>query len=77
MKKTARVLLIALVTVLLNAAPAAAGPGNGDRCKNGGWENLETTNMAAFKNQGDCVSYVSNGGVLVVPCLPGDGSCWV
>jgi len=30
-------------------------------CKNGGWANLYRANGTGFKNQGDCVSYVSNG----------------
>ena len=33
-------------------------PTSVDQCKNYGWENYGTT----FKNQGDCVSFVTNGG---------------
>jgi hypothetical protein len=33
------------------------GPTNKDQCKNGGWM---TFNDPAFKNQGDCVSYVNH-----------------
>ena len=36
----------------------ALSPASKDDCKNGGWE---TFNSPAFKNQGDCVSYVANG----------------
>lgn len=36
-------------------------PTNKDQCKNGGWTTLSRANGSAFKNQGDCVSYVSNG----------------
>ena len=40
-------------------APAPATPKTKDDCKNGGWKNF--TNPA-FKNQGDCVSFVATGG---------------
>jgi hypothetical protein len=33
-----------------------------DSCKNGGWMNLSDNSGNAFKNQGDCVSYVATGG---------------
>jgi hypothetical protein len=39
--------------------PAGPGPTSKDACKNGGWRNF--TNPA-FKNQGDCVSFVATGG---------------
>lgn len=32
-----------------------------ESCKNGGWQTLTRTNNTPFKNQGDCVSYMSNG----------------
>jgi len=31
-------------------------------CKDNGWQNLADANGNAFKNQGDCVSYVASGG---------------
>jgi len=34
---------------------------NKDQCKNGGWQTLFRANHTPFKNQGDCVSYTSNG----------------
>jgi hypothetical protein len=34
-------------------------PANKDQCKNNGWK---TFNTPAFKNQGDCVSYIATGG---------------
>lgn len=34
---------------------------NKDQCKGGGWEMLYRANGTRFKNQGDCVSYTSNG----------------
>lgn len=37
-------------------------PTNKDQCKNGGWQTFNPNRPAGpFKNQGDCVSYVSNG----------------
>ncbi len=33
-----------------------------DQCKNGGWQSVRTDEGRAFKNQGDCVSYVATGG---------------
>ena len=39
--------------------PAPTTPTSKDQCKHGGWKNF--TNPA-FKNQGDCVSFVATGG---------------
>lgn len=36
-----------------------------DQCKHGGWRHLADKNGTAFKNQGDCVSYVATGGVIL------------
>ncbi|HUZ92647.1 MAG TPA: hypothetical protein VNG29_01470 [Candidatus Paceibacterota bacterium] len=33
-----------------------------NQCKNGGWQNYADASGHAFKNQGDCVSYVATGG---------------
>lgn len=41
------------------SAPTVGPPTSKDQCKNGGWT---TFNNPAFKNQGDCVSYVATGG---------------
>jgi hypothetical protein len=40
-------------------APAAIGPTTKDQCKDGGWK---TFTSPAFKNQGDCVSFVATKG---------------
>jgi hypothetical protein len=32
-----------------------------DQCKNGGYNSVKRADGSSFKNQGDCVSYVSNG----------------
>jgi hypothetical protein len=38
------------------------GPANKDQCKNGGWQTFNPNRPAGpFKNQGDCVSYISSG----------------
>jgi hypothetical protein len=34
---------------------------NKDQCKNNGWKTLVRADNTPFKNQGDCVSYMSNG----------------
>jgi hypothetical protein len=33
-----------------------------DECKNGGWQHYADANGTPFKNQGDCVSYVTTKG---------------
>ena len=47
-----------LTNITLNGEPQAAFPTKAD-CKNGGWQNFTSP---AFKNQGDCVSYVATHG---------------
>jgi hypothetical protein len=37
-------------------------PTDKDQCKDGGWQNFTDASGTAFKNQGDCVSYVATGG---------------
>jgi hypothetical protein len=41
---------------------SCATPVTKDQCKNGGWTGWANGQGAAFKNQGDCVSYVASGG---------------
>jgi hypothetical protein len=45
--------------VTLASSTLVGPPTNKDQCKNDGWK---TFNNPSFKNQGDCVSYVTNGG---------------
>jgi hypothetical protein len=45
-------------TVELAAYTVATSAG---ACKNGGWQTLARADASTFKNQGDCVSYASNG----------------
>ena len=42
--------------------PSLPSPTSKDQCKNGGWHNYADANGTAFKNQGDCVSYVATRG---------------
>ena len=39
----------------------ASVPTSTASCKNGAWQNLVRGDFSAFKNQGDCVSYVASG----------------
>lgn len=39
----------------------AVNPSDKEDCKNGGWQDFETS-PGPFKNQGDCVSYFATGG---------------
>lgn len=45
-----------------------------EQCFNGGWQTFQAGNLRAFKNQGDCVSFVATGGknppALVPPPPP-------
>ena len=45
-------------------APTTAPPEPGSKadCKHGGWQGLADDTGTPFKNQGDCVSYVTTGG---------------
>jgi hypothetical protein len=42
-------------------ATIALTPTSKDACKKGGWSTLQEADGTAFKNQGDCVSYVNTG----------------
>ncbi len=64
-----RVLLVLSMTVVLATMAAGAAfaqtsgdstaPTSKEQCKNGGWNDYPNL---GFKNQGDCVSYVSTAG---------------
>ena len=67
MKKILLGLFVAVVAVGIAVPVALAGGGNSDAanaCKQGGWQNLVRQDGTDFKNQGDCVSYATKGGVL-------------
>jgi hypothetical protein len=59
-------LALLMVGGLSSAAQATNARSSSDPalCKNGGWQNLTTSTGAPFANQGDCVSYAVQGGVL-------------
>jgi hypothetical protein len=44
------------ILILINTTPPPL-PTSKDECKNGGWQTF-----GVFKNQGDCVSFVTTGG---------------
>ncbi|HEX8227695.1 MAG TPA: hypothetical protein VF826_00085 [Chloroflexia bacterium] len=46
-------------TTTYDFEPTVGPPTSKEQCKNGGWETYNTPRH--FNNQGDCVSYVSNG----------------
>jgi|tagenome__1003787_1003787.scaffolds.fasta_scaffold20644048_2 hypothetical protein len=46
-------------TTTYDFEPDTVPPTSKDQCKNGGWQSFVSQ---GFKNQGDCVSYVSTGG---------------
>jgi hypothetical protein len=67
MKMRFMLLLCAAVALTVGIGTAAAGGGNSDAakaCQNGGWQNLVRQDGTGFSNQGDCVSYAAQGGVL-------------
>ena len=45
-------------TTVFDFEPAIGPPGDKDACKKGGWQQF---NAPAFRNQGDCVSFVASG----------------
>jgi len=49
-------------TVALQITASASSPTSKDQCKKGGWMTLSDDEGNAFKNQGDCVSYVATDG---------------
>ena len=46
-------------SITYNFEPYRVATGLGD-CKSGGWKNVKRASGTAFKNQGECVSYVDN-----------------
>src|SRR5262245_33560435 len=60
------VLVGSLIAALaVGVATASAGGGSSadaDACRNGGWHDLVGDYAGAFKNQGDCVTFVGRGG---------------
>lgn len=57
------------------AANGVPGGGNGNTtaaqlCKNGGWQYLVRADQTPFLDQGECVSYASQGGIPGLPDPP-------
>lgn len=64
------ILMILLLMPILIAPHAGAAQGNraaAHACQNGGWQGLEGANGEVFENQGACVRYAAQGGVLLAP----------
>jgi len=57
--------------VVAGSALTAPGNGNGtgQACNQDAWQSLYRTDGTAFQNQGDCVSYVAQGGSANPPFL--------
>ena len=65
MKRLMAAVAVAAVGAAFSAGPAGAAPAPGkDRCKDGGWQSVHRSDGSAFRNQGDCVSYVNHGGTF-------------
>jgi hypothetical protein len=65
--------LVCLVLALAGAGSALAGGGNSANaklCQKGGWTNWVRADKTPFGNQGACVSYAAQGGVLTAPGGP-------
>jgi hypothetical protein len=72
---------------LLMAMPAASaqpgdnnGPGNSgaaQQCQHGGWQMLVGTDGTTFGDQGECVSFAAQGGVIATPMVQIVGWDWI
>lgn len=73
MRKTATLFVFfAVLAPCIGATNAAAGgnSANAKTCQSNGWQNFTQANGTPFVNQGDCVSYGAQGGILT-PKSPG------
>jgi len=61
--------LVVPALALASSAGAAGNSGNAKSCQKDGWKTLARADNTAFKSQGECVSYATQGGTLV-PLLP-------
>jgi hypothetical protein len=76
MRKLGTALVLSGVLALSAGASAANAGGNtanAKSCQKDGWKSLIRADVAAFANQGDCVSYGAQGGTPV-PNNPGGSS---
>jgi hypothetical protein len=67
MKKLIIGVLVAAAAAAIMVPLALAGGGNSDNakaCQQGGWQNLVRQDGTGFNNQGECVSYGAQGGLL-------------
>src|SRR5262249_34178680 len=54
--------IAALAVGVATATAAGGGSAGVDACRNGGWRNVVGANAASFKNQGECMAFVVQGG---------------
>lgn len=62
--------LCAALALSVGVATATADNGSSEAvkaCQKGGWTNLVRSDGSGFKNEGDCVSYVAQGGTPTPP----------
>ena len=65
--------VMCIVLALAGAGSAFAGGGNSANaklCQKGGWETWVRADQTTFANQGACVSYAAQGGILTAPGGP-------
>jgi hypothetical protein len=65
---------VAIGCGIASAANGVPGGGNGNSptaqlCKNGGWMSLVRADQTPFADQGECVSYATQGGVPALPAF--------
>lgn len=65
-------LLLVPITATASGAPAGRTPAADESapCKHNGFEDVTRADGSAFRNQGQCVSYVRTGGHLILKRLP-------
>ena len=67
MKRLLAALAVIALLAVVTAAPMVAKDDGKSACKNGGWTTWVRADGSAFVDQGSCVSYVAEGGVLMPP----------
>ena len=76
-------LLCAVLALTVGVTSAAAGNGEKNKCKNGGWQTVYRTDGTTFKNEDKCIDYLRAGGTVtgarlvftrdIASC---GGTCW-
>jgi hypothetical protein len=73
MKRIIFGLIVAAVSaaILVPLAVAGGNSANAKLCQQGGWQGLARQDNTGFSNQGECVSYAAQGGMLKTKPAPG------